>query len=222
MNSAKEYARAWCAKNRDKVRASAKAWRDAHPDRVRELQSAWRAKHLDKIRAYAKAWRTAHRDEILAKRRARYHANPMPTILKVRQYRAAQREKREASLRQSLAQVSLTKGVQFRTWGRTSKGRHRTVPMWVADLTFTNKRFQRAFSIHRYGNDGAKLLATLQRMMWLIEHKIWTPADGDPFAVLSATEFYNRDETESGGYSIVDKTQGNWGRPRASDRFGNL
>ena len=66
---------------------------------------------------------------------------------------------------------------------------------YVASLTIKRKTQQRKWSVDKHGEDGARLAASLQRMLWLIEAGQWNPAAGDPLAIASYAESFagNRD-----------------------------
>jgi len=66
---------------------------------------------------------------------------------------------------------------------------------FVAQCQTKGKKHARRWSVDKYGHDTAKLLASLQKMMWLIEGGAWKPEDGDPMALLAYTDTFdgNRD-----------------------------
>lgn len=39
--------------------------------------------------------------------------------------------------------------------------------------------------------DGAKLCASLQRLLWIIENGRWNPSDGDPLAIMSYADSFS-------------------------------
>lgn len=66
---------------------------------------------------------------------------------------------------------------------------------FLAGCSIKGKIYSRKFSVDKYGYDAAKLLASMQRLMWLVEGGVWRPQDGDPLALLSYTDVFagNRD-----------------------------
>ena len=175
-----------------------------------EYQARWRKTHADKTREYARRWTCKHRTEYLAKRRAIYAANPEPVRAARRVYRAKLRELRESRLRINKAHVGLTKGLY--RWVTTSRGIK--IPSWRAQFRLGNKIKQRSYSVRAYGEQGARLMAAMQRMLWLLQYRIWNPAWGDPLSMLFNSDTFNGNsdyiENDAGGYSVVDKSQGNW------------
>jgi hypothetical protein len=49
--------------------------------------------------------------------------------------------------------------------------------------------------VNKYGEGGARMLASLQKMMLLIEGGVWNPEDGDPLELISLSQSFegNRD-----------------------------
>jgi len=84
--------------------------------------------------------------------------------------------------------TSIVKGV-IRTVNKDGYGREDT--WYVASAMVKGKSVQRKWSVSKYGESGAKLLATLQKMSWLIEFKVWNPNEGDPLALLGYTDIFN-------------------------------
>jgi hypothetical protein len=66
---------------------------------------------------------------------------------------------------------------------------------YVATITIKRKTQARRWSINKHGEDGARLAASLQRLLWLVENGAWNPADGDPLAIMSYSDSFsgNRD-----------------------------
>lgn len=88
--------------------------------------------------------------------------------------------------------VQMVKGVTRQT---NKDGYGRSDDWYVAAIQVKNKVRARRWSVAKYGEDGARLAASLQRMLWILEEKCWKPADGDPLALLSYTQSFegNRD-----------------------------
>lgn len=63
---------------------------------------------------------------------------------------------------------------------------------WAANIKVGRHKRARYFPIRKYGDSGARLLAALQRMMWLIELEVWRPEAGDPMAILSFTDLFRQ------------------------------
>jgi len=80
--------------------------------------------------------------------------------------------------------VSLHKGVH--------RNKHDNV--WVALLTLDGKCYQKTFSIKKLGDRSAKLCASMQRLIWLIDLGIWSPDKGDPFKLLSFMDTFEGNE----------------------------
>jgi hypothetical protein len=53
------------------------------------------------------------------------------------------------------------------------------------------KPMARRWSIGKHGEAGAKLAASLQKLLWVVENGLWNPADGDPLAIMSYAESFN-------------------------------
>lgn len=89
----------------------------------------------------------------------------------------------EHSGRYKRPRTSLTKGVT-----RQSKfdGYGNLNVFWVATIRAEGRMRSAQFSVRKNGEDGAKRLATLRRLEWMIELGIWRPEDGDPFAQLGS------------------------------------
>lgn len=96
---------------------------------------------------------------------------------------------------------------EMRRWVKLQGGIYQTrMPggrYWVAHLKVGADKRQRAFPIAKLGEARARLMATLQRMMWLLETGAWKPDDGDPLALLRYTDTFkgNRDYADS---EVVD------------------
>lgn len=90
----------------------------------------------------------------------------------------------------------------------TSGGVCETGGCFVAHISVLGKGKSKSFSITKLGSAGAKLAASLQRMVWLIETGVWNPKDGDPFQILSYSEsFKGNNEYEN---SVVDDVSSPW------------
>ena len=88
--------------------------------------------------------------------------------------------------------VKMVKGVTRQT---NKDGYGRESDWYVASIQVQGKPRSRRWSVDKYGEDGARLAASLQRMLWIIEEGCWKPEDGDPLALLSDTQSFegNRD-----------------------------
>lgn len=93
------------------------------------------------------------------------------------------------------SRVKLTGGIYRAIF--TDSGKKRAV--WIATLYVMGRRQRRVFSVNRCGEYGAKLAASLQRLVWLIDFGLWKPRDGDPLEILSYSEAHkgNRDYENS-------------------------
>ena len=81
--------------------------------------------------------------------------------------------------RYSRPRTSLTKGVTRQT---KFDGYGNLNTSWVASIMAEGVVRSAQFSVRKNGEDGAKRLATLCRLQWLIELGVWRPENGDPFA----------------------------------------
>jgi hypothetical protein len=70
-------------------------------------------------------------------------------------------------------------------------GYGRTDDCYVASIMIKGKPIARRWSINKHGEAGAKLAASLQKLLWVVENGLWTPADGDPLAIMSYAESFN-------------------------------
>ncbi len=77
--------------------------------------------------------------------------------------------------------TSLTKGVTRQV---KSDGYGNCTAFWVASIMAAGVVRVAQFSIGKNGEDGAKRLATLCRLQWLIELGVWRPENGDLFATV--------------------------------------
>jgi len=86
----------------------------------------------------------------------------------------------------------LTKGVTRQT---CCDGYGRESSWYVAAMVFNGKPHARRWSVSKYGEDGARLAASLQKLLWLVESGTWNPADGDVLSILSYAQTFegNRD-----------------------------
>ena len=78
--------------------------------------------------------------------------------------------------RYSQPRTSLTRGVR-----RTLKsdGYGRLSAFWCASIMAEGEVRSASFSVGRYGEDGARLLAAQARLRWLVEFRLWRPEQGD-------------------------------------------
>lgn len=63
-----------------------------------------------------------------------------------------------------------------------------TADEYIATISVGNDARQKSYSKSKLGKTGAKLAATFQRTAWIIELGVWSPEDGDPFAIMSYVE----------------------------------
>jgi hypothetical protein len=84
--------------------------------------------------------------------------------------------------------TSLVKGVTRQT---SRDGYGREDDYYVASVMIKGKAKARRWSITKYGESGAKLAASLQKLLWVVENGLWNPADGDPLAIMSYSESFN-------------------------------
>lgn len=61
---------------------------------------------------------------------------------------------------------------------------------YMAAAMIKGVQMRRKFSVDKYGAAAAQLLAAMTKMMWLVEHGVWSPTDGDPLALLSYTDSF--------------------------------
>lgn len=94
------------------------------------------------------------------------------------------------------ARTKLTCGV---TRYEAKDGYGRVGVYYMAGAMIKGKPLRRKFSVDKYGVAAAQLLAAMQKMMWLVEHGVWNPTDGDPLVLLSYTDSFagNRDYQDS-------------------------
>jgi len=111
---------------------------------------------------------------------------------------------REATGKPPLAAKKACKKAKTRLTGGVTRheakdGYGRVGVYYMADAMIRGKPLRRKFSVDKYGAAAAQLLAAMQKMMWLVEHGVWNPADGDPLALLSYTDSFagNRDYQDS-------------------------
>lgn len=89
---------------------------------------------------------------------------------------------------QERAKTKFTGGV-YRHVNKDGYGRE---GVWFLAMCQVNgKKHARRWSVDKYGHDSAKLLATLQKMMWMIEGGAWRVEDGDPLAILNYAESFS-------------------------------
>ena len=62
---------------------------------------------------------------------------------------------------------------------------------YVASIMIRGKAMARRWSINKHGEGGARLAASLQKLLWVVENGLWNPADGDPLAIMSYAESFN-------------------------------
>lgn len=119
----------------------------------------------------------------------------------MRDMKAANNAKR----RYSMPRTELIKGVRRET---QTDGRGRKSVWYRATIRVNGKSRQCRRSVDRYGESGARLLTTLQRMIWIVEMGAWNPNDGDPLALLGYTDIYegNRDYQDS----VISEVRGPW------------
>lgn len=84
--------------------------------------------------------------------------------------------------------VRITKGVN-RLENRDGHGRLET--WYVASITVNGKTQCRKWSVGKHGEDGARIAASLQRLLWVIENGQWNPDNGDPLAIAGYAESFN-------------------------------
>ena len=86
------------------------------------------------------------------------------------------------------AHTRLTGGVTRQT---NRDGYGRPDDCYVASIMIRGKAMARRWSIKKHGEAGAKLAASLQKLLWVVENGLWNPADGDPLAIMSYAESFN-------------------------------
>lgn len=82
------------------------------------------------------------------------------------------------------------KGGVYMQQARTRAGTLLT--FYIARINVCGRRLRRTFSADRLGHDGARMAASLQRLVWLIDFEIWNPRDGDPFEILNFRDTISR------------------------------
>ena len=109
-------------------------------------------------------------------------------------------------------------GVQTLTEKVTSRTRLTTPPLrvmskgkpYIRVCIYSNGRRirQKQFSIGKYGEPAARLMASLLRLSWIIETGRWRPGDGDALEILRyADSFKGNHEYEN---SVVDDVSSPW------------
>ncbi len=100
-----------------------------------------------------------------------------------------QRYKPDADIKRRSKSYDLSKGVRLEYQTNKKTG----IRYWYYIATFTKKRntFKKKFSCRKHGDDGAKLLASLQRMSWMVEYGAWSTSDGDPLQNLSYVDSFS-------------------------------
>lgn len=86
------------------------------------------------------------------------------------------------------AQTRLTGGVKR---CELKDGYGRVGVYYMASAMIKGKPLSHKFSVDKYGAASAQLLASMQKMMWLVEYGVWNPTDGDPLALLSYTDSFS-------------------------------
>lgn len=56
---------------------------------------------------------------------------------------------------------------------------------------------QKVFSISKYGEQAARLAASLLRLSWIIETKRWSPSDGDPLEIMRYADSFGEHESST-------------------------
>jgi hypothetical protein len=82
------------------------------------------------------------------------------------------------------------KPIKRRASSLTRKGISKSKNKYIATIFNNGKIYQKAYSIKRLGEKGARLAASLQRMAWVVDFGVWNPNDGDPFAILSYSDAF--------------------------------
>jgi hypothetical protein len=133
----------------------------------------------------------AFRKRHLLKTGKPYDPKLQPSYIKARG-----RRKRERELAWRKRANSLTKGI------------HKRAGCWYATFNQSGIQTSRGFSIKRLGNQAAKLAATFQRMVWLLDHQVWRPEEGDPLKHMSYADLLrgNGDYTDA----AVDDVSSPW------------
>jgi hypothetical protein len=72
-----------------------------------------------------------------------------------------------------------------------SDGYGRTDDYYVAAMMIKGKYKGRRWSVTKHGEAGAKLAASLQKLLWIVECGLWNPTDGDPLAIMSYADSFN-------------------------------
>ena len=94
---------------------------------------------------------------------------------------------------------------------KLTAGVHRRSGCWYATITMDTIKTEKGFSINRLGEKGARLAATLQRMVWLIDHKIWKPDEGDPLKLIRYLDAFQGNAEYVN--SVIDDVANPWAAP---------
>jgi hypothetical protein len=128
----------------------------------------------------------------------------------------ADKEKLQKLVREGKAQapakikskVDIKRGVARET---RVDGYGRRDEYYCARIWLKGRLLNRRWSITKHGEDGARLAASLQKLLWVVENGLWTPADGDPLAITGYAESFagNRDYENC----VVTDVDSPWGPP---------
>lgn len=101
--------------------------------------------------------------------------------------------------------TQITKGVRRK---RNCDGYGRVDYYYVAAIMVGGKTLSRRWSVTKHGEAGAKLAASLQKLLWVVENGLWNPDDGDPLAIMNyAASFEGNDDYEN---SVVFNVASSW------------
>ena len=106
---------------------------------------------------------------------------------------------------QTKLRAKILKGVTRKV---NKDGYGRESSWYVAAMGVKGRVLCRKWSISKYGEDGAKLAASLQKLLWVVESGLWKPEHGDPLAIIGYSESFggNRDYDDC----VIDNVSSPW------------
>lgn len=116
----REYARAWRARNKDRIKGYNRRYRQkprsVSPEKRREYQAKWRAKHREELRAYHRNYYALHPEQAKESREKWRAKNPHYEKLRWRRYKdalAKARKEQQDRIRRDIEAMKNQKGGEY-------------------------------------------------------------------------------------------------------------